>query len=128
MKSLSICLLASLLLVIPQVEAALVYPGHKTEIEWTKREKAEPIAKRLLEEDKRARHYVVRLTASEEPHVHDQDLTVFVLEGKIALHIEDKLISVSEGDVVRIPQGTRHWAEVSPGSVVEVYAIYVTGP
>ncbi len=128
MKGLSICLFASLLFVISQVQAALVYPGHKSEIEWTKKEKAEPIAKRLLKEDKRARHYVIRLTASEEPHVHDQDLTVFVLEGKTDLHIEDELIPVSEGDVVRIPQGTRHWAEVSPGSVVEVYAIYVTGP
>ena len=110
-------------------KADVVTPEAKSRIEWSVEETALPIAARKLAEDERSGHWLVRLTASEKPHTHDADLTVFVLSGEAVVHYDGGVSYPSKaGDVVRIPRGMVHWAELAPGAVCEVYAVYVFEP
>lgn len=114
-----------LLLACVPAGADVLTPTGASYPEWTDEEKALPIATRKIEEDAESAHWFVRLTESEKPHTHDADLTVFVLSGKALLHYADRALPTVQGDVIRIPKGVEHWAEVTPGEVCEAYALYV---
>jgi len=105
--------------------ADVVRPDGTKRAAWTVEEMALPIAARKLEEDERSSHWFVRLSESEKPHTHEADLTVFVMSGQARVHLGERTLFAGEGDVVRIPKGLTHWAELAPGAVCEVYAVYV---
>jgi mannose-6-phosphate isomerase-like protein (cupin superfamily) len=105
--------------------ADVVRPDGTKRPAWTDEEKALPVAARKLEEDDRSSHWFVRLSESEKPHTHDADLTVFVMSGQAKVHLGERTLFAREGDVVRIPKGITHWAELAPGAVCEAYALYV---
>lgn len=107
------------------VRADVVRPSGSKRPVWTAEEQALPVATRKLEENDRSSHWFVRLSESEKPHTHDADLTVFVLSGQARVHLGERTLFSDEGDVVRIPKGLIHWAELAPGAVCEAYAIYV---
>ncbi len=107
------------------VSADVVSPAGTKRAVWTAEERALPIATRKIEEDDRSSHWFVRLSESEKPHTHDADLTVFVLSGQTKVHLGERTLFAGEGDVVRIPKGLTHWAELAPGAVCEAYAVYV---
>lgn len=106
-------------------QADVVRPDGTKRPAWTDEEKALPIAARKLEEDGRSSHWFVRLSESEKPHTHEADLTVFVMSGQAKVHLGERSLFAREGDVVRIPKGLTHWAELAPGVVCEAYALYV---
>ena len=47
------------------------------------------------------------------PHVHQKsDEWFYVLQGDPVFHVDDRAITLAEGDFVHIPMGTTHWFEV----------------
>ena len=47
------------------------------------------------------------------PHVHQKaDEWFYVLQGDPVFHVNDRAITLAEGDFVHIPMGTTHWFEV----------------
>lgn len=111
-----------------EARATVVHLTGPQQVEWTDEEKLKPVAARQLEDFGTNSHWMVRLSQSETPHKHDADLTVFAVRGQARLHIGDAVWPIHEGDVVRIPKGVEHWAELAPGDVCEVYAVYVGEP
>lgn len=96
---------------------------------WTQRELAMPIARREVRRTDEASHHIVRLAGAETPHVHDRhDLTVFVLSGKVRVHMADSVWIMQPGDVAQIPHGLTHHAEhIGPGDASEAYVV-ITPP
>lgn len=94
-------------------------------VEWTDEEKHKEIAVRKLRETPHASYHIIRLNASEKPHIHlNHDLAVFVLAGEAIVHLENKAIKIKPGDVVEIPRGIVHWGEILNNNPCEVYAIF----
>jgi quercetin dioxygenase-like cupin family protein len=130
MPSLSAPRLSVLLVLFLPAVAALagkvVDPGGVVRPEpWTREERAAPIARRDLGRTPEASFALLRLTASESPHVHDRhDLTVTVLSGRSRIHFADRAVDLSPGDVVHVPRGAVHWAEVLGRRAVEVHVTF----
>ncbi len=96
-----------------------------SQVEWTKEELEKEVALRNLRDTQEASFYLIRLSASERPHTHDfHDLVVFVLEGEGLVHLTDKTFKVKPGDVIEIPRGVVHWAEIIDNKPCVVYAIF----
>ncbi|MBE9537376.1 MAG: cupin domain-containing protein [Proteobacteria bacterium] len=63
-----------------------------------------------LFKDKNSSHHIVQINDREESHIHaNHDLTVIVKRGKGTLHLRDKALPMSAGDVAFISRGTVHW-------------------
>lgn len=93
-------------------------------IVWTEQERAKNIAVRTLRRTHEASFHLVRLVTTEEPHVHERsDLTVFVLSGRVRIHLADRVTTVGPGDVIWIPRHIVHWAENLHPKASEAYAI-----
>ena len=96
-----------------------------TETNWSEEERARKVALRTLRVTREASVHLVRVSAAEEPHVHDgHDGTVFVLGGKFLVHFGDRSMIVGPGDVIEIPRGTPHWAENIHSEASEAYVIF----
>ena len=95
------------------------------EADWPTWDRAKAVAVRPLWKDRASSHALVRLAGSEKPHVHDaHDLTVFVLKGRVRMHLGDRSVELKPGDVVQVPHGLPHWAEnLGPGAG-EAYVIF----
>lgn len=52
--------------------------------------------------------------ARTRPHVHDDDQTLYFVEGQGVVATEDEIIRTSAGDIVTIPAGTWHWHGARP--------------
>jgi quercetin dioxygenase-like cupin family protein len=122
---------ASLLLALALLAATaggwkLVDPGGVVRpAPWTAGERAAPVARRDLGRTAGASFALLRLGASETPHVHDRhDLTVVVLSGRSRVHFEGRSVDLSPGDVVQVPRGAVHWAEVLGRRPVEVHVTF----
>ncbi|MCG8556934.1 MAG: cupin domain-containing protein [Proteobacteria bacterium] len=106
----------------------IVAAGQRRPIRWTKNEQARELAIRTLRNTGQSSHHVVRLNGAEKPHVHDyHDLTVFVLSGKVNMHLGEHVSSVETGDVIDIPAGQAHWAENAQRAASEAYVVFVPG-
>ena len=53
-------------------------------------------------------------------HTHPYDEIRWVLEGEITIGTEEGTVKLKAGDVMKVPAGTRHWAEVGRSGVVYV--------
>ena len=99
--------------------------GWTDPIDWTADDLGRDIAMRTLQETDEASFHVVRLEGSERPHVHDRsDLTVFVLRGRVEMHLGSKERIVNPGDVIQVPRGTPHWARNVHPEASEAYVIF----
>ena len=94
--------------------------------QWEDWERAKDVAVRPLWKDRTSSHFLVRLAVAEKPHVHDShDLTVFVLAGKVRVHLgADRSVDMVPGDVIQIPHGLRHWAQILHTSASEAYVVF----
>jgi quercetin dioxygenase-like cupin family protein len=93
--------------------------------EWEPWERAKDVAVRPLWNDRASTHSLVRLAVAEKPHVHDShDLTVFVLKGRVRVHLGDRAVELGPGDIVQIPHGLRHWAQNIHPTASEAYVIF----
>jgi quercetin dioxygenase-like cupin family protein len=97
-----------------------------TKVEWTQEELKQEVIVRNLEITPHASHHIIRLNKNERPHIHEtHDLVVFVLEGEALFHLEDnKVIPVRKGDVISVPRGVSHWAELIQERPVVGYAVF----
>ncbi|MEO2083640.1 MAG: cupin domain-containing protein [Desulfurobacteriaceae bacterium] len=50
-------------------------------------------------------------------HTHPSDEVRWILEGEITIGTEEKTVTLKPGDKLRVPAGTRHWAEVGKEGV-----------
>ncbi|MDX1565903.1 MAG: cupin domain-containing protein [Phycisphaeraceae bacterium] len=93
--------------------------------DWPMWDRAKAMAVMPLWKDRASSHHLVRLAGSEKPHVHDtHDLTVFVLKGRVRMHLGERSVDLKPGDVVQVPHGLRHWAQnLGPGAG-EAYVIF----
>lgn len=97
---------------------------------WSEGDLAKPIARREVRRTDEASHHIVRISGAEKQHVHDRhDLTVFVLSGKVRMHMADNFWIMQKGDVAQIPHGLTHYAEHigADGTASEAYII-ITPP
>ncbi len=93
--------------------------------DWPTWDRAKAVAIRTIWHDRAASHHLVRLAGSEKPHVHDaHDLTVFVLKGRVRVHLGDRSVVLKPGDVVQIPHGLRHWAQNIDSHASEAYVVF----
>ncbi len=94
-------------------------------IEWTKAELEQDIAKRDLFVNSVCSHHIIRLSKSEVPHTHpNRDLSITILSGAIHMHYGEKKIYAKQGDIIIIPHGKEHWAEVAADKISVAYAIF----
>lgn len=94
-------------------------------IEWSPEELATTIAFKKLYQTNEASFHFVRLAGKEQPHVHDlHDLTIFVLSGKVKMHLNEKSMIATKGDVIEVPKGIIHWAENVNGKPSEAYIVF----
>jgi len=94
-------------------------------IQWTDEQKAQAIAVVESRRTEQASYHVVRLKGAEKPHVHDRhDLTVFVLTGRVRMHLGDDVFEVGPADVIEIPHGRAHWAENIGPDAAEAYILF----
>lgn len=95
---------------------------------WTDEEAAQPLVFKLLGQTNEASYHLIRVGASESPHTHDRhDIIVTVLRGRAKLHLADRLFPVRPGDVIEIPRGVVHWAELKGKETCEIFAV-ITPP
>jgi mannose-6-phosphate isomerase-like protein (cupin superfamily) len=95
------------------------------DLEWEPWERAKDVAVQPLWNDRASTHSLVRLAVSEKPHVHDShDLTVFVLKGRVRVHLGDRSVELGPGDIIQIPHGLRHWAQNIHPSASEAYVVF----
>jgi len=94
-------------------------------IEWSDEELYQEAGKRTVRITSEASYHVILLNESERPHYHDyHDAIVFILSGETFIHLENETFIAVPGDVIEIPRGTLHWAELVDDKPVEVYAVY----
>ncbi len=107
-------------------EWKLISPSETVQdVQWTVAEKAAGVGNRTLFRDEGVSHHLIRLNRSEVPHTHPRrDLTLYVLAGRIEMHYAKKVVSSRQGDVIVIPRGQEHWAEVVGEDIPVVYAIF----
>jgi len=92
---------------------------------WSQEEKERGVAERTIRKTDEASYHFVRLNVSEKPHVHyTHDLVVFILSGTAKVHLGDQTFEAKTGDVVEIPRGNEHWAEIIRREPCELYAIF----
>jgi len=105
---------------------AVITPDESSRrIEWSPEELAQEAAIRTLRQTSEASYHVIRLNQSERPHYHDHhDLAVFILSSEALVHYGSKTIKARQGDVVEVPRGTLHWAELIDSKPSEVYVIF----
>lgn len=110
----------------PEPRAAILAPSGLTErMDWTADEAARDVAIRTLGKTDAASSHAVRLLGAEKPHVHDRsDLFVFVLRGRVRMHLGDRVLDVFPGDAVEIPRGVVHWAENTARGASEAYVVF----
>ena len=98
--------------------------GFMLEPEWTSEELHGALVRRELKQTAQTTVQIIRLSQTEKPHIHDMyDVTVFVLKGEFLMHLLKQSHAVKTGDVIEIPRGTEHWAEIIKGPV-EIYALF----
>ncbi len=52
------------------------------------------------------------------PHKHPHEQIVYIVQGTMALHIEDTVLNLSAGSLAVVPGGAMHWGEVIGNEVV----------
>lgn len=52
------------------------------------------------------------------PHSHPHEQILYILQGTMALHIEDKVLTLTAGALAVVPGGVTHWGEVIGNEVV----------
>lgn len=52
--------------------------------------------------------------ARTRPHTHDDDQTLYFVEGQGVVATEDEMIRADAGDIVTIPAGVWHWHGATP--------------
>ena len=104
----------------------VVTPKSNLDIDdWTAKEKRLPLARRLIRRTDEASFHLLRIRESEVPHVHDEhDLTVTVLSGRSRIHFKTRSVLLRRGDIVHVPRGEMHWAEVLGDGPLEVHAVF----
>ncbi len=90
---------------------------------WSPDELERPLAAHPRLEGEASRFVLARLNSPEEPHVHDTDVTVFVLRGSGRIHYGAESHAFRAGDVIELPAGLEHWAEPT-GESVEAYLVF----
>jgi len=60
-------------------------------------------------------------------HMHTTDQVLVVVEGHGVVATEEQEIEVTEGDVILIPAGQRHWHGAAPGKTFTHIAILTPG-
>jgi mannose-6-phosphate isomerase-like protein (cupin superfamily) len=51
-----------------------------------------------------------------EPHKHDADQTLYLVEGSLELHVDDKSYRLNPGDKLELPAFTVHSVKAPPGA------------
>ena len=96
-----------------------------SQIAWEKKSSEAPVEIYKRWRTSYGSHQVVRLNESEKPHRHfKHDLTVFMVKGKVRMHLGDRIFMAHAGDVIEIPKGTFHWAEKITKESPEAYTIF----
>ncbi|MDH3583185.1 MAG: cupin domain-containing protein, partial [Phycisphaerae bacterium] len=99
--------------------------GVMRQVPWSAQDLEKDVAVMNWERTAWASYHLVRLRGAEKPHVHDRtDLTVFVLSGRVRMHLSDQVIEAAAGDVVEIPHGETHWAENIAAEASEAYVVF----
>lgn len=94
-------------------------------IVWSDEELAKDVAIRTVRQTEAASYHVVRLRTAEKPHVHDRsDLAVFVLSGRVNMHIGTRVVPARAGDVIDVPKGVPHWAENASTEPSLAYVVF----
>ena len=58
-----------------------------------------------------------------DKHIHPFHEIYYLVKGNVTFNIETKTKVLEEGDLIIMPAGTYHYAEVNPGSDYERYVI-----
>lgn len=59
-----------------------------------------------------ASFHLLQVTSRQSPQrFRENDVVMFVLRGKLKLHLETHAFVLEVGDVAEVPRGTVHWAE-----------------
>ena len=66
--------------------------------------------------------------ARTRPHTHQDDQTLYFVEGKGVVATEDEIIHATAGDYVTIPAGVWHWHGAEPGATMVHVSIKRPGP
>lgn len=125
--------LTAALLLLPACAGARTGVIHRPEsalasFDWTADEMSRPLVFKLLGKTREASYHLIRVGASEQPHTHDRhDIIVTVLRGNATVHLGRRVFRAEPGDVIEIPRGMVHWAEIAEGASCEIYAV-ITPP
>lgn len=81
-------------------------------VQWTAEQLDLDIAIQTVRTTPHASFHWVRARGAEKPHIHERtDMTVFVVSGKVVMHIGELHVDAAPGDVIDVPMGTPHWVE-----------------
>lgn len=69
--------------------------------------------------------HLVWIKDQEKPHLHQaHEGTIFLLQGKGVLHLENQKIHLKPGDIASIPQNTPHFFVNESASPVAAYVLF----
>ncbi len=81
-----------------------------------------------LRNEQGASFHVLRVRSQQAPQeLGEHELVLFVMKGKLKLHLDDKTFMIDVGDVVEIPRGTTHWVE-NAASAEGIAYVVITPP
>ena len=81
-----------------------------------------------LRSEEGASFHILHVHTEQPPQtMSEHDVVLFVVQGKLKLHLGDKEFMIHVGDVVEIPRGTTHWVQNAASSESIAYLI-VTPP
>ncbi len=66
--------------------------------------------------------------ARTRPHIHNDDQTLYFVEGRGVVATEDEIIHATAGDYVTIPAGIWHWHGAAPDAATVHISIKRPGP
>ena len=66
--------------------------------------------------------------ARTRPHIHNDDQTLYFVEGQGVVATEDETIRAAMGDIVTIPAGVWHWHGATPDAPAVHISIKRPGP
>ena len=103
----------------------LLSPDGMAEPGWSIEDRQLNIATREVRSTESETLVWVRAKGSEKPHYHDRtDMTVFVVSGRVLMHIDQRAVDAKAGDVIDIPRGTLHWVENKSSDASVAFVVF----
>jgi len=77
-----------------------------------------------LRSEEGASFHILHVHTEQPPQTIEQDVVLFVVQGKLKLHLGDRDFMIHVGDVVEIPRGTTHWVQNVASSESIAYLVF----